>query len=636
MRAIRILGARPERAILALSELCEERKDEELVPAPPRLSNIPPQTPYTVGSSSIRPKGFESERFSPPTKFFEPGPQHPSPQVIIRPPPEHMAPKRSKWTSPPPPEAPPADHTLFEDQLDKGLELATSSTTAREIDDADTSSSNSEILSDDDPSDAASDDVTSIRSFSEGTIPGVFRRPPTWLMHQTPLRLAPAQVDLRIEPPSIAGNSPTRGPRGRPGRFQEQSNAEASTSRIPSEPVLSSSKNELARRSTSGPPKSLKDLTSSLSNTHTPTPTTVPLPPSPESPPESQHDNNHLPHNIAIAEHEHEQSTVYYQTPPRSRSPIYPSPAFLSHSMPNSPLSQHSSPANLSPYQFPVPHIPYMMGVPHDIYSSNHPPLIHHSLRSPGIHRFNDQDNGRRGSGGLETPTPMHPNGKRNPPSRHSSSPRHSPRQPSPRQPSPRHSTFTPTHAHNLSSSTTITSGPTPPAYVQTFAQNNGSNTYLALHTALPPSPSVSTFTSSPRQRGQSSPCSREQSHSPGFGNPNGNGAAIPKPVRSNSSQHVGECSSTSTSASGTSISDRSSPAESSTGYATSASRSPSPPDMIEVPADNHIKQPVKPQPLKRMDTDATIRLRESPPLVSPLGGGAHVDPESPLGQEGP
>ena len=106
MRAARILQNRPERAIVALADLCEERKDEELVVAPPygsRPATLPPQTPYTVGSQTLRTK--VAERFSPPAQFFEPGPRQVIQPVTLRPPPEHMAPKRGKWTSPPPPEA---------------------------------------------------------------------------------------------------------------------------------------------------------------------------------------------------------------------------------------------------------------------------------------------------------------------------------------------------------------------------------------------------------------------------------------------------------------------------------------------------------------------------------------------------
>jgi len=64
MRASRVFSARPERAILALAQLCEERKDDEIVQPdgsnqtspfiPPRMSPVPAQTPYPVGSSPAR------------------------------------------------------------------------------------------------------------------------------------------------------------------------------------------------------------------------------------------------------------------------------------------------------------------------------------------------------------------------------------------------------------------------------------------------------------------------------------------------------------------------------------------------------------------------------------------------------
>ena len=64
MRAARVFSARPERAILALAQLCEERKDDEIVQPdgsnqtspfiPPRMSPTPAQTQYTGGSSPVR------------------------------------------------------------------------------------------------------------------------------------------------------------------------------------------------------------------------------------------------------------------------------------------------------------------------------------------------------------------------------------------------------------------------------------------------------------------------------------------------------------------------------------------------------------------------------------------------------
>jgi len=186
MRAFRILAQRPERAVVALAELCEERKGDALVSAPSyhsRPPTLPPQTPYTVGNQTLRPK--MEERLSPPAQFFEPG----QPSVILRPvavrsPPEHMAPKRGKWTSPPPPEAPSADHKLFENQLGMVLQLATSSTEAREKDTA--SETNSEVFTDE-GSDAPDDDIKSVKSYTEGSPPthqGPLRRPSWHTLHQ--------------------------------------------------------------------------------------------------------------------------------------------------------------------------------------------------------------------------------------------------------------------------------------------------------------------------------------------------------------------------------------------------------------------------------------------------------------------
>lgn len=49
MRASRILLSRPDRAILALSQLCEERKEEELLQASPAR---PAFAPPTIGPPS--------------------------------------------------------------------------------------------------------------------------------------------------------------------------------------------------------------------------------------------------------------------------------------------------------------------------------------------------------------------------------------------------------------------------------------------------------------------------------------------------------------------------------------------------------------------------------------------------------
>ena len=169
MRATRILSTRPERAHYAIVQLCEERNDT-LTPAtspaaafvPPRLSSFPPQTPYTVQPSPMRLTKIEvpdpttisdmPQKTLPPQAVSAPGPSTT---------PDHMAPKRSKWTSPPPQSASAEDRSQFENQLGLGLALATLPTDARQTSGGYASSSNtSEILTDD------GDDLQSIQSLS--------------------------------------------------------------------------------------------------------------------------------------------------------------------------------------------------------------------------------------------------------------------------------------------------------------------------------------------------------------------------------------------------------------------------------------------------------------------------------------
>lgn len=510
MRALRILIARPERAILALAELCEERKDEELVSAPafsaPRLSTLPPQTPYTVGSQSMRPKGAPAaERFSPPTKFEENGPRNAAQRVADRPPPEHMAPRRGKWTSPPPPEAPSADQILFENQLDMGLELATAPTEAREREDIYTSSSsNSEMLSDEDRSDVGS--VRSVQSFTEGASSsntGSFRRPPSWLMQSPIIRYPqPPAVDLSTEAPSTT----IPGPRGR-HRPEKPYISPPSSSRIPIEP-FPSSKSDFSRRSASGPSRPVKGLSLSA---NTPIAVTIPLPPSPESPLECQST---------------EPSTVYYQTSARSPRPtvLYPSPGS------QSPLFS----------QYQTQHKYFMNPLPHDIFPSNQPPLMT-SLRG-GIPSGLVGDTSGRSSAGPNSPTPTP------------------------------HSNSLHSHSHSTATITALT----PPPHTPNFPPSNATNG----------SPTIS----SPSNNRDSL-----HSRSPSPSRP----SLDSSPVRRHASENVAYADDTMSPQASISTSNSSSPAPSSTGYATSVSRSPSPPTTIlsalSLQKDQDLAQPLKP-----------------------------------------
>lgn len=371
MRAARILAARPERAIIALAELCEERKDEDLVTAPPpRAPTLPPQTPYTVGSQSLRPRGAPAatERFSPAAQFFEGEPRPTIPaHVSLRPPPEHMAPKRGKWTSPPPPEAPSADHSLFESQLGIGLELATSSTEAREKETSyNSSESNSEVFTDEDRSDAAeSDEITSVKSFTDGSsVAGPSTRRPSWHSHDTVTRVPIAHLS---SPVTSQSKLPLVN-RGRIPRFSGKTDLSSPTAfRNPPEQIPSLSKSEFARRSMSGSSRPMK----SWATSNTPQAVAIPLPPSPQ-----------LPNNPVS-----DPTTVFYQTTTtRSPTALYPSPG--------------SQPPFLSQYQS---HQPYHNNhVPSDIFPANLPP----SLSSMNPRNAFGAANAEQSSANPETPTP--------------------------------------------------------------------------------------------------------------------------------------------------------------------------------------------------------------------------------------
>lgn len=365
MRASRILASRPERAIMALAELCEERKVEVLVSAPayvaPRLSPLPPQTPYSVGSGLMQHKApIPLEGLSPSVAFSGNTSRSVPPESFNGLLPGHMAPRRGKWTSPPPPEASPSDHTIYEEELDKGLELATSSVNARERESSyNSSSSNSEVLTDEERSEAAeSDEAHSVHSLNDAASPApVPNRRASWYTHDTPTRI-PGMHDAPGEPLSRS-NLNGRLKHNRPPDCHDPSSAIVFRS---SNDVTPFSKSDLAHRSISNV-RGSKRISSG-----TPIAVNVPLPPSPDSP---------LAANVV-----NEQSTVFYQTN-ATRSPR---PVLYPNSGPHHTF--------LSQYQAHHPN------VPHDIFPSNLPSLAS-NLR--GI--VCPPETGRS-SAGPETPTP--------------------------------------------------------------------------------------------------------------------------------------------------------------------------------------------------------------------------------------
>ncbi|KAI6112092.1 hypothetical protein EDD17DRAFT_1467337, partial [Pisolithus thermaeus] len=134
MRASRILAMRP-RALVALSQLCEEKVEDPHTAMPPPIF-VPPRlsVPPHGNNNPVRSRGpSPSERLSLRPEFLNNGRDSLTEQCAAVPAlPKHMAPKRSQWTSPPSPEAPASRHTVFENQLGEGLVLATSSILAPE------------------------------------------------------------------------------------------------------------------------------------------------------------------------------------------------------------------------------------------------------------------------------------------------------------------------------------------------------------------------------------------------------------------------------------------------------------------------------------------------------------------------
>ncbi|KAF8622273.1 hypothetical protein AX15_007146 [Amanita polypyramis BW_CC] len=415
MRATRILSGRPERALLCLAELCDERKDDELVPAPlhtaPRLSNPPPQTPFPVGSQSMRAnKAPPPDRLSPTAQLTEHANGTSAPQVAEKHFPEHMAPKRGKWTSPPPPEASSTDHTLFEVQLGKGLELATAPTEAREKEPCNSPSSNSETYTDEDRSDAAeSDDITSVRSFTEGTNtisgPTPVRRP-SWHLQDTAIRIP--QINTRdgngisadlltSHPPRYAA---TGGGRNRHARDRLMDFAVAQRLQRDLQVLPSAARLDTMRRQISGSSRGIQGSSSSSSWSPVLTsssPASTPLPASPDL--------------LSPMDSTGESSTVFYQT---TRSPI---PTSVLYPTSSSGSPQHSSPqqsAFLSQlHQQHQLQMFYLNNVPRDIFPPNMPPAITSTASSSsgnaldhGVHERHGTMEANQLNNGKDTPTP--------------------------------------------------------------------------------------------------------------------------------------------------------------------------------------------------------------------------------------
>ncbi|KAH9916204.1 uncharacterized protein B0H18DRAFT_1038791 [Fomitopsis serialis] len=525
MRASRVLTLRPERAIVALAQLCEERKEEELAHPlphnglfiPPRLSPLPPQVPYTVNSSPMRPARLPvadqvspsntnpSSPSSPPTASSGPSspPQQPksSPPVTvpIRLPMdqlEHMAPKRGKWTSPPPPDAPEEDRSAFENRFGQSLSLATALSPARQPERSRpshaTSSNASDAYTDDDSrSDMTnSDDVHSVQSFVEEGAPKRRRekergndREPTVTVerqqlrqtHTDPIPFAPDPSSSRSTLRQEGGIDPRMLARirGRPALRLAQQLSEMNTSAYVD-----------AQRSqnTFTPPPRIDSPRRSLSG---PARTSLPQRLSQMAIPNYIPNNNRAPY-VSLAD---------YQSPQQSSSTYIPSGNIFYETTPAKEKLSRAVP-----------------------YAFNMSPVSPISLQQPFEVRNYYDSSVSSGASSSPSSSPRHMSTvpQQMSPSQRQSAPRHLPpslrrssklAQPAVLTPPPRYETtmLSPTivtysHSHTHSNST-ITSASTPRAHIQSFS--NGQT--------LSPSLSRSRSPNGPPSRPNSRPHSRQQ-----------------------------------------------------------------------------------------------------------------------------
>jgi hypothetical protein len=168
MRATRVFSARPERAIVALAQLCEERKDDEIVQPdgsnqnspsiPPRMSPMPAQTPHPVGSSPVRLNADAAPHIPQFARDLAYQQQIVAQQLPALP--EHSTANRPDWNGSA--EAPNVIRSAFADGMDRVYLPNTVHHVPNDV-----SSDTSDIITDDEMMEAFLDSVDDVRSYSE-------------------------------------------------------------------------------------------------------------------------------------------------------------------------------------------------------------------------------------------------------------------------------------------------------------------------------------------------------------------------------------------------------------------------------------------------------------------------------------
>ena len=199
MRASRVFSARPERAIMALAQLCEERKEDEIAQPdgsnqtspfiPPRMSPTPAQTSYTAGSSPVRLNADAPPHVPQFARNFAYH-QQTVPQRLPTLP-EHATANRPDWNHSA--EAPSVILSAYVDGLDPPNAVHGVSN--------DVSSDTSDVITDDEMMEAFLDSVDDVQSYVDGSPEFTRASSPASSQPPASLPIPPGTHDVPKSPP---------------------------------------------------------------------------------------------------------------------------------------------------------------------------------------------------------------------------------------------------------------------------------------------------------------------------------------------------------------------------------------------------------------------------------------------------
>ena len=200
MRASRVFSARPDRAILALAQLCEERKEDEITQPdglnqtspfiPPRMSPTPAQTPHTAGSSPARLNADAAPHIPQFARNFV----HPQQTITQRLPtlPEHPT-ANPNWNGSA--KSPNVVRSAYVGGLNRAYLPNAIHTVSNDV-----SSDTSDIITDDEMMEAFLDTVDDVRSFVDGSPEFTRASTPASSQLPVPLPIPPDADDIPKSP----------------------------------------------------------------------------------------------------------------------------------------------------------------------------------------------------------------------------------------------------------------------------------------------------------------------------------------------------------------------------------------------------------------------------------------------------